>query len=524
MPTGSTSDQSPMAAVTPQNGPAPLSIPTGDDGGRGLRGKPVGIIDIGSNTVRLVVYDGLQRTPMALFNEKATCALGQTLEETGRLNPQGVPMALDAIHRFVGLARAMDVQRLDVLATAAARDASDGPEFIAEIERRTGVSVSLLSGDDEAHRAAYGVLCSVTNADGIVCDLGGGSLELVMVEDMACGACASLPLGVLRLAGHSGGDRAKAAAQIDRRLDTVDFLGKAKGRHLYAVGGSWRALARVLIDQMDYPLHVLDNFTLPRAQALDLIGVIARQSPKSLEKVAGVSKKRLVHMPLAAQLLTRLLERTRPDKVVFSVYGMREGQFYLSLPKGLQEGDPLISSASQAARQAGRFPEHANELMSWMGPLFPDEPHRLSRLRLAACLLGDIFWSEHPDYRAEQAFLRVLRLPFMGLDHHDRAALALAVYFRYASDDTPPVVRQAMGLLSDSRIKRVRTIGAALRLAHSISGGAPGLLRQTRLERGRSVLMLGLPANDPTFLPGAFDKRLEKLAAEIGLTPKVEQV
>lgn len=504
----------------PRDGAA---LPLGSDG-PGLRGKPIGIIDIGSNTVRLVVYDGLQRTPMPLFNEKATCALGQTLEETGRLNPAGVPMALEAIERFVSLARAMDVQRLDVLATAAARDAADGPDFIAEIERRTGVTVSLLSGEDEARRAAYGVLCSTTNADGMVCDLGGGSLELVMVEDMTCGAFTSLPLGVLRMAGHSGGDRAKAAAQVDRHLDSVDFLDQGRGRHLYAVGGSWRALARVLIEQMDYPLHVLDNFTLPARQALDLIAVIARQSPKSLEKVRGVSKKRLPNMPLAAGLLARLIERVQPDCVVFSVYGMREGQFYLSLPKAMQEGDPLVEAASQAARAAGRFPEHAAELMAWMGPLFPDEPQRLARLRLAACLLGDIFWSEHPDYRAEQAFLRVLRLPFMGLDHHDRAALALAVYFRYSSDDSPAIVRQAMTLLPDDRVTRVRAIGAALRLGHTLSGGAPGLLGRTRLEKGESILMLGVPADDPAFLPAAFDKRLDRLAAEFGLTARVEQV
>ncbi len=493
-------------------------------GGRGLHGAPIGIIDIGSNTVRLVVYDGLQRTPMAMFNEKATCALGQTLEETGRLNPQGVPMALDAIERFVGLANAMAVQRLDVLATAAARDAADGAAFIAEIERRTGASVTLLSGEDEARRAAYGVLCSTTDANGMVCDLGGGSLELVMVEAMTCGAFASLPLGVLRMAGHSGGDRLKAAAQVDHHLATVDFLDQGRGRPLYAVGGSWRALARVLIDQMNYPLHVLDNFTLPAAQALDLISIIARQSPKSLEKVPGVSKKRLPHMPLAAGLLARLIERVRPDRVVFSVYGMREGQFYLALPPAMQQGDPLLEAASVAARDAGRFPQHAAELMAWMSPLFPDEPPRLARLRHAACLLGDIFWSEHPDYRAEQAFLRVLRLPFMGLDHHDRAALALAVYFRYASDDSPAFVQQAMTLLPEDRVARVRTIGAALRLGHTISGGAPGLIGRTRLEKGDTLLMLGLPTKDPAFLPGAFDKRLDRLAAELGLTAKIEQV
>lgn len=486
-----------------------------------LSRHPVGIIDIGSNTVRLVVYDGLRRTPMPLFNEKATCALGTGLESTGRLNPEGVPMALQAIERFVLLARSMAVERLDVLATAACRDAADGPDFVAEIERRCDVSVTVLSGEEEASRAAYGVMCAIPEADGLVCDLGGGSLELVMVKDMTCGTFTTLPLGVLRLAEHSGGDRIKARTLIEQRLANVDFLDQAKGRHLYVVGGAWRALAQVCIAQMKYPLHVLDNFTLPRDKAERLISLVASQSAKSLEKVKSVSRKRIPNLPLAARLLELLIQRAQPDQVVFSVYGMREGQFFLNLPDNLRQGDPLISAATYLARAAGRFPEHAHELMDWMQPIFPDEPPELARLRLAACLLGDIFWDEHPDYRAEQAFLRVLRLPFMGLDHRDRAGLALAVYHRYSSDETVPMVAQAQGMLDDDRVRRVRAIGAALRLGHTLSGGAPGLLSRTKIERGERLLVLGVPAGDAVFLPAAFSRRLERLAQEVGLEPRI---
>lgn len=491
---------------------------------RPARRRPVGIIDIGSNTVRLVVYDGLHRTPMALFTEKATCALGLTLETTGKLNPAGVPLALAAIERFVRLAREMAVERLDVLATAACRDATDGADLVAEIERRCHVSVQLLPGEGEARRAAYGVMCATPNADGVVCDLGGGSLELVMVEDMACGDFTTLPLGVLRLAERSGGDRGKLQEVIDRRLAGVTFLNQAKGRHLYAVGGSWRALAQIIIEQMAYPLHVLDNFTLPSDDARRFIGQIARQTRKDLEKYRFLSRKRLPNLPLAAELLLRLIDMAQPEKVVFSVYGMREGQFFLTLPKEMQEGDPLISAAAEHARAAGRFPEHALELMDWMQPLFPDEPQHLRRLRHASCLLGDVFWNEHPDYRSEQAFLKVLRLPFMGLDHTDRAGLALAVFYRYTTDDSLPIVQQAMGLLDADRLARVRVIGAALRLGHTISGGIPGLLSRTRLERGQQILMLGVPADDTLYMPEAFDKRLEKLAEELALSPQITRV
>jgi exopolyphosphatase/guanosine-5'-triphosphate,3'-diphosphate pyrophosphatase len=290
------------------------------------------------------------------------------------------------------------------------------------------------------------------------------------------------------------------------------------------VGGSWRALARVLIDQMNYPLHVLDNFTLPRAQAEKLIGLVARQSRKSLDKVQGVSKKRLPMLPLAALLLERLLQRVQPDAVVFSVYGMREGQFYASLPDAMKEQDPLLSSAAKLAEAAGRFPEHGHELLEWMTPLFPEEPPALKRLRHAACLLGDIFWNEHPDFRAEQAFLRVLRLPFMGLDHRDRAGLALALYYRYAVDESSEAIRPAHALLDDDRIRRVRAIGAALRLGHTMSGGVAGILPRTRLTRGDRVLMLGVPAGDPLFNKEAYTRRLDRLALELDLTAQIAQV
>ncbi|GAB3121158.1 Ppx/GppA family phosphatase [Novispirillum itersonii] len=483
--------------------------------------KPIGVLDIGSNTVRLVVYDGLHRTPLALFNEKATCALGAGLESTGRLNPDGVPMALAAIERFVHLARAMKVERLDVLATAACRDAEDGPAFLQEVERRSGIRIDLLTGEEEARRAAFGVLCSMPDADGIVCDLGGGSLELVMVSGMNIGRFTTVPLGVLRLQENSHGLRQRAQDMMEDRLKSVDFLPEAKGRHLYAVGGSWRTLAQAIIAQLDYPIHVLDNFTLPYAQALKLIGQISRQPARSLEKMKGVSRRRAPQLPLAAQLLEVLLRKAQPESLVFSVYGMREGQFYLSLPDTMRDGDPLLSAATEWARAAGRFPEHGRELMEWMSPLFPDETPHLARLRSAACLLGDIFWDEHPDYRAEQAFLKVLRLPFMGLSHTDRAGLALAVYHRYSAEEDLPLVTKAAALLTPDRTRRVRTIGAALRLGHTISGGAPGLLARTRLERGETTLMLGLPAGDPIYYPELFSKRFERLAAELGLTPKI---
>lgn len=481
------------------------------------RQEPVGIVDIGSNSIRLCVYDGAARVPVPLFNEKAVCALGLGLGKTGRLNPEGVEQAVAAVGRFVALSRAMEVERLDILATAAVRDAADGADFVAELERRFAVEVKVLSGGQEAKAAAMGVLCGTPDADGIVADLGGGSLELVTVQDGHFGEHVTMPLGVLRLAEASGDDRAKADDLIAKHLRQVDFLEQGRGRALYAVGGAWRAIARICIAQTHHPLTVLDNFSIDPKEALRIIDLVAGQSKKSLEKVPGVSKKRVPNLPLAAQLLDRVIRATNPSKLVFSIYGMREGQFYRRLPERLRVQDPLLSVCRQLALMNSRFPEHGDELMAWMAPLFPGETAHDARLRHAACLVSDIFWNEHPDYRAEQAFHRLLRLPFMGVPHRDRAAIAYTVYQRYQGDDDTPHAQMAIGLLDDADLKRCRVTGVALRLAHTLSGGAPNLLKQTRLLFDGGDVIIEVPGANPAFAIEN-DRTFDKLAKTLGCT------
>jgi exopolyphosphatase/guanosine-5'-triphosphate,3'-diphosphate pyrophosphatase len=478
----------------------------------------IAIIDIGSNSVRLVVYDGRTRAPVPLFNEKAVCGLGVGLERSGLLNPAGRREARLMVGRFVRLARAMNVGILDVLATAAVRDASDGPDFVDAVERDCDIAVTVLSGVEEARLAAMGVLCGTPTADGIVADLGGGSLELVALDHgRFAGLTTTFPLGVLRLFEASAGMKNTAELMIDSHFAALDWWERGHQRPLYAVGGAWRALARLCIAQTGHPLHVLDNFTLPAEEAADLAELIGRQSHRSLDKVPGLSKKRVPHLPMAALLLGKVLRYARPSRLIFSVYGMREGRFYEHLNPETRSWDPLLAACADMARTAGRFPEHAHEMLEWMTPLLGFETANQHRLREAACLLGDVFWNEHPDYRAEQAFLRVFRLPFMGLGHQDRAALALAVHARYGGDESLPQVADARGLLSEDEQKRALLIGHALRLGHTMSGGVPGLLPTTRLEiDGKGLLVLTLPAGDPAFAPDLSDRRYDRLAKLAG--------
>lgn len=476
---------------------------------------PIGILDIGSNSLRLCVYDGAARVPIPLFNEKAVCGLARGLASSGRLNPEGAEAALAAVGRFVALSHAMEVSSLDVLATAAVRDAEDGPAFAAEIERRYGVRVTVLSGVEEARLAAKGVLCGTPDADGIVCDLGGGSLELVTVQGRHFGHHVTTPLGLLRLAEACAEDRPEGGRIVADHLSRLDWLPEGRGRTVYAVGGAWRALARICISQTQHPLSVLDNFSLETREALRIIDLVAGQSRKSLEKVRGVSKKRVPGLPLAAVVLDRILRAIQPARLTFSIYGMREGRFFQRMPESLRDQDPLLSVCRQIAHASSRFPEHGEELMAWMAPLFPAAPHH-DRIRLAACLVSDTFWTEHPDYRAEQAFLRMLRLPFMGVSHADRAAIALTVFIRYQGDEEDPLVRRATALLDEAAQTRCRVAGTALRLAHTLSGGAPNLLRRTRLSVEDNRVVLDIPDGDPAFRIDP-DRGFDRLARALGL-------
>lgn len=479
----------------------------------------VGVVDIGSNTVRLVVYDVPTRLPIPLFNEKAQCALGFGLGKTGRLNPKGVEEALRSIARFARLAAAMGVDRLQLVATAAVRDAEDGPRFVARVERASGLAVHVLSGAEEARLAAVGLLNGVPGADGVLGDLGGGSLDLVSLDLGGVGRFATLPLGHLRLAEESGGDRNKMTLLLEQRLQQVPWLAEMGGRSVYCVGGSWRALARVFIDQTHHPLHVVDHYTIGFFEALKLSELISQLSESTMEKLPGMDSARRRSLPFAAAALSALLQAAKPKEVIFSAYGMREGQMLELLPSSLRRQDPLISACEQAAERTGRFYIHGRELLDWLTPLFPTETESERRLRLAACLLSDIGWSEHPDYRAVHAYHRVLRVPYPGLEHADRAELALAILVRYGGVEEDRMVAPVHTLLDERRLRRARVTGLGLRLAHTVCGGAPGLLLQTLLRLSDKALTLELPEDGAIFLSEAVERRFGRLARALDVKP-----
>jgi len=471
----------------------------------------VGVVDIGSNSVRMVVFCGPPRALMPMFNEKVLCALGRDIETTGRLNPDGRELALTTLARFAALAEKMAVAPLHAVATAAVREAEDGPAFVAEVKRRCGIRVTLLSGVEEARLAARGVVAGIPDADGVVGDLGGGSLELVALRRGRAGPSATLPLGPQRLA--VGGRRTRTGL-IDAKLATVPWLADATGATLYVVGGSWRTLARIHMAQARYPLRIIHQYALSRREVEEFLRLVSRQSAASLRRIEGVTRKRLEVLPTSALVLQRLIRAVKPQEIVFSAHGVREGIMFDRLSAAERRRDPLLVACRDMEARESRCPGFGDELAAWCRPLFAGAEAAVpDRARLAACLLADVAWRLHPDYRDEQAFRRILRAPFAGIDHRGRAFLALAVYARYRGGIDGRAAADGRRLLGEAASARAERLGLALRLGHALAGGTPGLLADARLALGKETLALRLAPASAALGGEAVERGVSALAA-----------
>jgi exopolyphosphatase/guanosine-5'-triphosphate,3'-diphosphate pyrophosphatase len=475
----------------------------------------VAVIDIGSNSLRLVVYDALGRAPVPLFNEKVLCGLGRGLASSGRLNPQGVPLALETLERFVALARAIGVARLDVVATAAARDAEDGLDFVAAIERRCGIKIRLLAGEEEGRLSALGVAAGIPAATGVMGDLGGGSVELVPLEGGRPGPSSTLPVGPLRLAELADNPKRLREA-IDGHLQGLAQLKAGRGKSFYLVGGAWRAISRLHMEHSSYPLHIIQHYAIPRFEAERFLEVISGQSRKSLEKIAGISKKRLEVVPLAAFILGRLIRAIEPQRIVFSAYGLREGLLQDALPPAERERDPLLVACEKVALENRRFGLDGRELAEWVAPVLGDADGATRRLALAAALLSDTGWKAHPDYRAEEAFLFALRLPVGGLDHAERVFIATALHARYGGGADDRVREATRRLLDEEAGVHARVAGLAMRVAYTLTGGAPEILHLARLGVEQGTVTLTVTEKCPELRGEAVQRRLDALGKALG--------
>ena len=473
---------------------------------------PVAIIDIGSNSVRLVVYSGDRRIPSVIFNEKVMAGLGRGLDARGELSAEARERTLAALARFRLLIGQMGVARHRVVATAAVRDASNGDAFLDDI-RALGLSPEVLSGEEEGVMAGLGVISSIPDADGTVGDLGGGSLELVDVKDGEVRRSASLPLGVLRLPRVI--EQGEFRAAINEALDRTGFAARGAGRDFYMVGGSWRTLGRLDMALRGHPLPIMHQHAMAPARPRELLKELERIDKAQASRIPSLSMSRLPTLPHATRLLRALSEGLQPARLLVSSFGIREGLLYSDLDEESRRLDPLIEAARDAGTGLGRFVPHGDLLDRWIAPVF-DDPPEAARLRLAACLLGDVAWQAHPDFRAERGVDMALHGNWVGIDAAGRVMLAQALFCSFGGGrDLPDGALST--LCSRAELKRASQWGLAMRLGQRLSGGVAAGLERSRLSADGECLRLELRREEAALYGEAVDRRLKTLAGSLGL-------
>jgi len=484
------------------------------------------VVDVGSNSVRLVVYriDGRAMTP--ILNEKVMAGLGRDLARTGALSKDGVDVALRALRRFATLLEAQGVSSVFPVATAAVREAKDGRAFARRIKEEIGFDLRILDGGEEAKLSALGVSGGAPDAKGLVGDLGGASLELVEIAPSGVGRGETFPLGPLTLANEEGFDYGRVTAAVERVLKDARALSK-RGGDFYAVGGAWRALGRINIALSNHPIGVLHHHEMNRADVLKLADVVRKQSRRSLERLEEAAAKRAETLPYAAVVLERVMLLGNFERVVLSAFGLREGVLLERMSPEALAVHPLIAAAEALA---GRWRSRAfgPALEQWIAPMFEGQPPVFGKmrdkvLRGAAARLADVGGPLHPDQRVEIMFDLILRAPLAAISHPERAFLAAAIHHRYTKAQ-PHHADAYLRLLDEEHRAAASALGAALRLGAHLCGRSERLLASFQIAAVDGKLVLRVKKTVAHLVTEAATRRLEAAAAALGLTAETKIV
>ncbi len=480
----------------------------------------VGVVDVGSNSVRMVVFDGAARSPAYFYNEKIMCGLGKGLAETGMLNPSGRVRALAALKRFSLLAKGMGIETMSIVATAATRDAKDGPAFQAEVLEKTGLKLHVIDGGEEARLSAQGVLLGWPEAKGIVCDIGGNSMEMARIGGGKVGKRVSTQLGPFRLQQIEGGPQ-KRIAHIGRILKDCQAELKSEGERIYLVGGSWRVIARLDMERRNYPLTVLHEYRMTTKNLLDTLDWLATADLAVLRGRTGTSPERMELVPLACEVLREIVRIFKPSEIDVSAYGIREGLLYEQMPERLRARDPLIEAARMAEKTSSRIPGFGKKLYEFLEPLFPNATEERVRLIKAACLLHDTTWRAHPDFRAEACFDSATRANLGGLDHPGRVFLGLALLHRYKNSRAGSRLEPMFRLLTEDEIQEAEVLGKAMRFGAMFAVGDPARAGRLMWTPKKRLLELVLTEEGRGLLGEVSSARFAALAQAMKATTKI---
>ncbi|MEM7328468.1 MAG: Ppx/GppA family phosphatase [Pseudomonadota bacterium] len=478
--------------------------------------EKIAVIDIGSNSCRMVIYEQSGAALIPYFNEKTMAGLGRDLSQTGRLSPSGQELALKTFYRFKAITASLNITDIRAVATAAVREADDGAAFKARAEKILGVPIKILSGADEGRMSALGVAAGFIKPDGLIADLGGTSMEIRPIKGDTKGE--SFLLGPLARADDAELPVSKRAKAIRKVLTQSQFKVPDRKGGLFAVGGAWRNVAAVHMMLCGYPLRVAHGYRMTLNDVEDVIeaGQLAQSDKLTREQLMGVSKRRFETLPHAALLLHALMNQVESKDVVFSSFGLRDGIAAEGInakgTSGLLDAVPLFLRSSPQSLAFGR------ELYSFIHAIADGFDQSETVLR-AICMMADAGARMHPDHRAQLVFEQVLRAPLPSLNHGERLFAAYAAASRYTFKflEDPRYAR----LLSMSIKRQSKILGTAMRLGSVYSGRSGPILATARIEVEGKTLCMRVQREYGDLVSETVERRLGQLAGLMKLHPRL---
>ncbi len=481
--------------------------------------EKVAVIDVGSNSCRMVIYERSGSALLPYFNEKTLAGLGRNLSQSGRLYPTGRRKALETLRRFRATLEGLGVSDFVAVATAAVREAKDGPDFQIEAAEALGRPLRILSGADEGRLSALGVRFGLGKFSGIIADLGGSSVEFQACPSRKPEPGESFLLGPLARGEDQALPVQKRKAILLEHLAKSKFL-ISKPETIIAVGGAWRNVAAVHMMLTNYPLRVVNRYPLSRKALEQVIEAMARADRDDALKarIGKVAKKRYDTMLHATIVLDSILETSGLKSASISAYGLRDGVLNedIEMPSASQtlaDTIQLYFNLSEASMAFG------SSLYDFIGPLLAKN-HPDKKLIQAICLMGDAGARMHPDHRPDLIFQHILRAPLPWLDHRGRLMAAYSLASRYTYKFAIPEAFQSLQSSTDQRFAHI--LGTAMRLGGAFSGRSSSILTTAKLEKHKSELVLRIWRKNEDMVSGTVKRRLRQLAELMELEPAIE--
>jgi exopolyphosphatase / guanosine-5'-triphosphate,3'-diphosphate pyrophosphatase len=486
-------------------------------------GGQIGVIDVGSNTARFVVFEASQAgTVRAVYEAKEVPRLGLGTGPDGRLADEAIHRGVAGLRRFARLVRSLGVSKTLAVATSAVRDAPNGPDFVRAVARSTGLLLRTISGVEEARYAYLGVASAWELRNDVVCDLGGGSLQLVEVHRGTLRNSVSLPLGVLRLSqrffDHDPPKRREWEELRDHVRETLESTFEAfqsESRGLYAVGGTVRSLARAAIDFREWPIGRVHGYPL-FDHDVEALGELLGEMPADKRRaIPGIGSDRADVVLAGIVVLKELLRVTRAEQIYVSGTGIREGIALEAVGAKLPaKAVQLAERSVAAAAESFRFDlEHGREVADAAVGLFEQLAEHQGwgaseelAVRVASGMHDagtaiDLWRHAH-----HSAYL-IQNYPIQGLNQREILLASMAAYLHEGGPLPSEWKKEFQPVISADDLDLARQLGAVVGLAELVSAFRP---RFSTSGDGRTI---GLAFSPPsgTATPGKLGERAAKI-------------